>query len=351
MGCAPHYRIGKRTLPAVGGALILIGVLLIAGSGNGTPSFGLPYLTDVGGKAFFVANDGTHWNELWVSDGTPGGTQMLTTTLNDGGFGPTQLTNVNGTLYFTANDSVHGWELWKSDGTPVGTTMVEDLNPNTLNGGGSVRVQSSSPQMPTNVNGTLFYVATSAAEGDNGNGPWDLRTLGAGQSVLVKQLPHQFGHDLFALPTVSNGLLYFGNVDSNEINSHNGLWRSDGTAVGTFEIVSFNRGIGNNANNTNVPDHVLADVNGTLYFAAKVDPAGQTDFHDELWKTNGTTASLVHDFGDSYSRLDDFTNVNGELYFAAVGPSGSELWKSNGTNGGTVLLEHGIDYTQGILYV
>jgi sortase (surface protein transpeptidase) len=39
MGCAPHYRIGKRTLPPLaGGALVLIGILLIAGAGLGTPT-------------------------------------------------------------------------------------------------------------------------------------------------------------------------------------------------------------------------------------------------------------------------------------------------------------------------
>ena len=39
MGCAPHYRIGKRTLPVVAGsALILVGALLIAGFGSGGPS-------------------------------------------------------------------------------------------------------------------------------------------------------------------------------------------------------------------------------------------------------------------------------------------------------------------------
>ena len=39
MGCAPHYRIGKRTLPVVaGGALVLVGILLIAGSGSATPT-------------------------------------------------------------------------------------------------------------------------------------------------------------------------------------------------------------------------------------------------------------------------------------------------------------------------
>jgi LPXTG-site transpeptidase (sortase) family protein len=39
MGCAPHYRIGKRTLPVLaGGALILAGVLLVAGLGSNAPS-------------------------------------------------------------------------------------------------------------------------------------------------------------------------------------------------------------------------------------------------------------------------------------------------------------------------
>jgi sortase (surface protein transpeptidase) len=43
MGCAPHYRIGKRTLPVVaGGALILAGILLIAGLGSGARPIATP---------------------------------------------------------------------------------------------------------------------------------------------------------------------------------------------------------------------------------------------------------------------------------------------------------------------
>src|SRR4029079_17684663 len=38
MGCAPRYRIGKRSLPVVaGGALVLIGIVLLAGASVGTP--------------------------------------------------------------------------------------------------------------------------------------------------------------------------------------------------------------------------------------------------------------------------------------------------------------------------
>ncbi len=61
----------------------------------------------------------------------------------------------------------------------------------------------------------------------------------------------------------------------------------------------------------------------------------------ELWKSDGTSAGtlLVRDIkpglGDSRSRY--LTNVNGTLYFRATdGSSGSELWKSDGTSAGTV---------------
>ena len=35
---------------------------------------------------------------------------------------------MGGTLYFRATDGAHGFELWKSDGTPDGTQMVKDIN-------------------------------------------------------------------------------------------------------------------------------------------------------------------------------------------------------------------------------
>ena len=103
------------------------------------------------GAIYFAANDGTHGNELWKSDGTPGGTVMVKD-INPGTLGsnPTSLTVVGSTLFFAATDGVHGPELWKSDGTAAGTVMVKDVYPGRV---------GSYPKNLTNVNGTLFYQA------------------------------------------------------------------------------------------------------------------------------------------------------------------------------------------------
>jgi ELWxxDGT repeat protein len=88
-----------------------------------------PYwLTDVGGTLYFQANDGTHGEELWKSDGTEAGTVMVRD-IRPGSVRsePAWLTDVGGTVYFTAGDGVDGRELWMSDGTEAGTVMVKDI--------------------------------------------------------------------------------------------------------------------------------------------------------------------------------------------------------------------------------
>ncbi len=76
-----------------------------------------------------------------------------------------------------------------------------------------------------------------------------------------------------------------------------------------------------------------------LYFSANDGVNGY-----ELWQSDGTSVGtlLVKDVrtgsGGSYPRY--LTNVNGKLYFQANdGVNGDELWKSDGTSGGTVLVK------------
>src|SRR5262249_34402988 len=77
----------------------------------------------------------------------------------------------------------------------------------------------------------------------------------------------------------------------------------------------------------------LTDVNGTLFFMA-TDGSGR-----ELWKSDGTAAGtvLVKAFG-SNAYPGNFTNVNGELFFTASEGTGGELWESDGTAAGTHLV-------------
>src|SRR5688572_15821228 len=82
----------------------------------------------------------------------------------------------------------------------------------------------------------------------------------------------------------------------------------------------------------------LTEVNGGLLFAADDGEHGP-----ELWRSDGTAAGtvLVKDIrpGAGGSGPQNFTDINGTLYFGANDGSGkSQLWTSDGTEEGTVLL-------------
>jgi ELWxxDGT repeat protein len=77
----------------------------------------------------------------------------------------------------------------------------------------------------------------------------------------------------------------------------------------------------------------LTNVNGTLYFTINDGAKGT-----ELWKSDGTSAGtvLLHDFTSTTppgsTWLSNLTNVNGTLFFEA---NNTQLWKSDGTATGT----------------
>src|SRR4029078_3756905 len=94
---------------------------------------GAARLTGVGRRLFFTAQDGTHGEELWTSDGTRAGTVLVKDinrdTASDDRSAPSPLTGVGARFFFAADDGTHGRELWTSDGTRAGTVLVKDINP------------------------------------------------------------------------------------------------------------------------------------------------------------------------------------------------------------------------------
>ena len=284
-------------------------------SGGGTS------IVNANGTVFFVASDLTHGEELWKSDGTSAGTVMVKDirpgSLRSRIWGG-NLTSMKGTAYFLANDGTSGYELWKSDGTPEGTAVVKDIRPGPDS-------STSWYGYMKNINETLFFDASDGTIG--GRGLWKSDGTASG-TVMVKALSELEDKNI----TNVNGVLFF--EASESVGEDTSLWKSDGTTAGTQMV---------NDINPSADDRFfdLMNGDGVLYF-----PANDGTHGWELWKSDGTPTgtALVKDIwtgsGHGTEGWSYLAYVNGVVLFAAEQDDGSgvELWKSDGTTAGTLLL-------------
>ena len=347
--------------------------------------FGFPFpITDTGssdpsnfvnfkGTLFFTArdetpdSDETHGLELWRSDGTPNGTELvldlnqgvgdsnptnlivvgntlyftangtqlwkledpagipeLVTTLPFTFQLPSDFTNVGGTLFFAADNQFFGGdrELWKSNGTADTTVPVADINPS---------FASSNPEDLINVGDTLFFTADDGSSG---------RDLWKSDGTTTERVA-----DIVTDPSVGSSpdnLIRLGQFVFFTANDGSGieLWRSDGTEAGTKRVANLGKG----AESSTPAD--LTVMGNTLFFTANVEDHGR-----ELWSVSLVDGevgkpALVRDLtpgGFVSSDPAELTVVDDTLFFSALtidknGERQRSLWKTDGTRNGTVQL-------------
>jgi ELWxxDGT repeat protein len=297
-------------------------------------------LVVLNGVLYFSATDGTGGRELWKSNGTAAGTVRVKDVYpGEAGSNPQFLTVLNGALYFAADDAALGRELWKSNGTASGTTLFKDLNP----GSGS-----GSPGSLTNVNNALYF---SADDGSTGTELWRSNGTAAGTD-LVKDLEpgsylgQEIGYVSSSSPsylTDVNGTLYFTAFTAQYGTE---LWKSDGTAAGTVLVEDIDpqgyttwdrveyEWVQIFVPNSSEPRH-LTNVNGTIYLSATIRDMYAVPVYSGVWKSDPTGVTLVKKLENTAG----YVNRNGTLYFRAPGSTSDELWQSNGTEAGTVVVK------------
>lgn len=323
-------------------------------------------LTALGNKVVFAGDNFPNYGEVWVSDGTQGGTMVLENfkptqpgrlpvmdmaafensvfygvvnsdnhallKKTDGTVGGTSVVydfgnfssapdlalfkTINGILYFNVYD-IGGTgidQLWRTDGTTEGTYMVKDFG--TGHSVASYYMQA----------GNAFYIIV-VTEGI-GNVLWKSDGTPEGTYALktIGSMPYDQSFNNNYPPFAAIGpTLYFMGLDAEHGKE---LWKTDGTPEGTMLVADINPGVnGSNPNN-------LILFNNMLYFSAASAAEGA-----ELWKYDGSAVSLVKDInlGIAGSNPAFLVLVNDKLVFRADnGSDGMELWTSDGTAANTV---------------
>jgi len=378
------------------------GTSLVADTSAGAADTTFRGLVASGPTIYFLATSGIH-DGLWRSDGTAAGTTLV----KDGIAGAQLLGGSNGAVFFAWNDGVHGSEPWRSDGTLASTVLLRDIIPGPTSSMGV----SSRGGFESSINRSDGLVLFSASNGVNGNEPWITDGTAAGTRLLKNAAADQAnGSSPRAFASIGNRLMFIaddsggaavwssdgtdpgtqrvapisGEVDraiasgglyyfTPKTSVPAELWRSDGTADGTFALwhgeanalLAMNGGVTFRgyddlhgaepwfSDGTVAGTRMIADINagsassyaypngpvvsnGVLFFPAQAS----SNQLPEPWRSDGTGAGTRAITADALNPR-TFTDVNGTIYFAGdIHDSAFDLWRTDGSNSGTIKIRH-----------
>lgn len=299
------------------------------------------------GLVFFAGEDRDRGSEPWVSDGTQAGTRRLKDIFpGPKSSNPFEFAAIRDRAIFWATDPVNGTGLWVSDGSEAGTTLLKVFSRGASGSGRIFRGRTSELGNTAVFEHCLYFLAKE-------NGGVALFKTDGTPAGTVKVLE---GVCLTAeLHAAEDGVFVFAGRNGQ------GLWKTDGTPLNVFGIASGSTFVENVRKwprevpeGTAYPGRELAwrpvSIGGTVFFAGRSTETGV-----ELWKSDGTEAgtSIVRNirkgFGPGYGERDRssyphwLTVFNNEVYFVATDDvdtdRGRELWKTDGTEAGTVMVK------------
>jgi ELWxxDGT repeat protein len=304
---------------------------------------GPDHMVILNGAVMVSSTDG----DLWRSDGTVAGTRRIAPLSNRAG------AVLGGALLFVggphdASGAITSVGLWRTDGTEAGTSLLQDLGtPDAEHASfyigrdnfslvplGDRMIVLASPGLPSF---SLEGGGTTFSPGPPMDAVWVSDGTAAG-THFVTELPEFSRFNTTFDARVLNGAVLFGSSAQGEAPELFSLWRTDGTAAGTFRLA---------------PLFTFLDAdtaNGNVFFAAATNETGR-----ELWVSDGTVANthLVKDINpgraDGLEPADArLPNSIGHIISAAVGRGiileasdgthGFEPWFSDGTAAGTQLI-------------
>ncbi len=295
----------------------------------------------IGQKLIFAGRTAATGIELYITDGTPGGTLLLKDILpGAAGSEPNDGVVMNDIFYFTAKTTTEGRELWKTDGTAAGTGLVKDINPgpDNSNNPGAYAPVANGNYFLFAAKGTSDGIELWKSDGTNA-GTIQLKDINPGPDSSNPGFFYNFNQlILFSATTNTQGSEY---------------WRSDGTADGTFLLKDINPGTGS----ANVFEIEIFPGTG-IYIPFPIMTGyhvfnNKAFFHatdginsGNVYVTDGSAANttLVKTIiaGPSFPSLfmQNAVNLPGKFMFSVTdADTRAELWQSDGTPAGTSLFK------------
>jgi len=259
-------------------------------------------------KVLFAADDGVHGLELFISDGTPGGTQLLYDVYPGVKSSTPEWFHLFGEkVLFLATDDTHGREPWITDGTPEGTKLLADLSPG---------AEFTDLHNYADVPGRVFFSATTPATGKE---VFVTDGTPEGTRLFSEVISGPQGGQP-ALSVITDKYLVF--IANDNMHGQQ-LWRADLT-TGASALVKV---IGQSVDSTPVPPiGPLHGAGDALFFVCDTPTYGA-----ELWRlAQGESApTLVTDLfpGFAGSHPEQLATVGDYLFFIAESPEhGSVVW-------------------------